>query len=157
MARKFYGQKTFTATVNGHDYKFCCAGQDTNYGFRHVCIRYKDLGNVNFSAFSSSKMSRACYYNRTWESFKYETVLKKEIDRQDLPKEIKQEIYNQLILGIQKAEHEKAEKEIQQFKEIYNNCSDRQKQMLSNLPLMTSEEDVRSVKALMLLGQVMGV
>jgi hypothetical protein len=38
MARKFYGRKVFEAIADGRKFSFTCFGQDTSYGFRHVCF-----------------------------------------------------------------------------------------------------------------------
>ena len=47
---------------------------------------------------------------------------------------------------------------VNRFQKIYNDCSPRQKEMLANSNIhLKSEEDVKSVEALMLLGQLMGV
>ena len=37
MAYKLYGREVFTATVNNKKYTFTCYGQNTSYGFRHIC------------------------------------------------------------------------------------------------------------------------
>ena len=89
MARKFYGKQTFTATVNGNNYVINCYTQDTNYGFRHVAF----LDNPD--RYYETQLAKACYYNRTWESFRYETVLKSAIEK--LPKADQEGLYNILI------------------------------------------------------------
>jgi len=45
-----------------------CWSEDTRYGFRHLAeLRYKH---------ELMETSKACYYNRTWESFQFESVIK---------------------------------------------------------------------------------
>lgn len=150
MANKFYNEQNFKATVNGHEYVFCCASQSTSYGFRHVCVRYRDCGSVNFRAFRASDISRCSYYNRTWERFKYETVLRKEIERQDLPKEVIDELVAILIDGKAQKEHEECEKQIAAFQALYNNTSDTFKEKAKNIHI-TSEEQAQEVMSLMKL------
>ena len=50
-------------------YKVTCRSERTRYGFRHLAT----LTDNNFNVVGRSK---ACYYNRTWESFTYETVIR---------------------------------------------------------------------------------
>ena len=50
-----------------------CSYQKTRYGFKHTAVYYKDglaMGTT-----------KCCYYNRTWESFEYESVLKQALDK----------------------------------------------------------------------------
>lgn len=55
-----------------NDYKIICNWVDTRSGFKHTAILYKN-GLLVFE-------TKICYLNRTWESFEYESVLKKVID-----------------------------------------------------------------------------
>jgi hypothetical protein len=49
------------------DYNIVCNWQSTRYGFRHLATLHKD-------GFEIAK-AKACYYNRTWERFEFETVM----------------------------------------------------------------------------------
>lgn len=42
--------------------------QKTSYGFRHIATLIKNSQEVD--------KAKCCYYNRTWESYEYESVLK---------------------------------------------------------------------------------
>jgi hypothetical protein len=44
-----------------------CRSENTSYGFRHLATLYVDG--------SERETAKACYHNRTWEKFQYETVL----------------------------------------------------------------------------------
>ena len=146
MARKFYGKQTFTATVNGNTYVINCYTQDTNYGFRHVAFLEK--------GYYETQLAKACYYNRTWESFRYETVLKSAIEK--LPKADQEGLYNILINKTAQEEHERCEKEFQAFEALFNKTSDTFKQAVANSNLiMNSDEDVSMVKSLMALDIVL--
>lgn len=62
--RKINWDKTFTLedeiTIN-------CGWQKTNYGFRHLATVRKDLKKIGYA--------KVCYYNRTWERYKYQSVV----------------------------------------------------------------------------------
>jgi hypothetical protein len=53
-------------------YNVVCNSQGTRYGFRHLATLHKN-------GFSIGK-AKICYYNRTWERFRYESVLLKIIN-----------------------------------------------------------------------------
>lgn len=78
MARKFYNHKYFQI---GQHLTAECDTQDTRSGFRHLCIlRHNGAIVVN---------TKACYQNRTWESFDYQTVIQSAIDRAGLTPQLK--------------------------------------------------------------------
>ena len=146
MARRFYGKQTFTATVNGREYKINCYGQDTNYGFRHVA--FLDRG------YTEEQLAKACYYNRTWERFTYETVLSRAIEK--LPKEDREQLHDILIERKAQADHERCEKEIQAFQSLYEKTSPEFKERMAKSDIiMQNDDDVRAVKGLMLLDMVL--
>ena len=48
-------------------YNVVCNSQATRYGFRHLATLHKN-------GFEISR-AKCCYYNRTWESYEFESVL----------------------------------------------------------------------------------
>ena len=56
-----------------NEYQIICESQSTRYGFRHVAILLKNGYEVD--------KTKICYYNRTWESFEYECVIRKLINK----------------------------------------------------------------------------
>lgn len=68
---KYYDMRIFNLD---QDYTIVCNTQNTRYGFRHLaslCEKgYNNIGNT-----------KICYYNRTWERFRYESVLRDLIDK----------------------------------------------------------------------------
>jgi len=56
--------KGFTAT---------CWWEDTRYGFRHLCVLYKDG--------RSMATEKACYYNRTWECYEFQSVISRAVEK----------------------------------------------------------------------------
>lgn len=124
MARKFYGEQQFHCTVKGatpqedRRYSFYCKSQDTSYGFRHVC--YDNRFN---------QVAKVCYYNRTWERFRYETVLTQAIEK-SVPKADQQAVKDILIEKKAEADHAKAEADIKAFAEVWGKTSDKTKDMV---------------------------
>lgn len=53
--------------VNGIDYELVCESRNTRSGFAHDCTLFKD-GRQTAKA-------TCYYYNRTWESYRYQTVM----------------------------------------------------------------------------------
>ena len=66
MSKKHYNEKTFEITK---ELKVKCWTENTSYGFRHLAELERDYYTVD--------KAKSCYYNRTWESYDYESVLKK--------------------------------------------------------------------------------
>ena len=149
MAYKLRNREVFEAVVNGNSYTFTCYTQDTSYGFRHICC--DGFSNTDVCRYVKDDIiAKATYYNRTWERFRYETVLRQAIEKQ--PKADQQGVHDILIEKKSQAEHEQAEKEIAQFKALYDKTSDKFKQTSANSNLiMNDEKDLNLVKGLMAL------
>ena len=72
-----------TKIIKTNDYSFIacfdCTSEGTRYGFRHLCILiYYDLKD---DLIDGSAHDKCCYYNRTWESYEYRTVMRKTVMR----------------------------------------------------------------------------
>jgi hypothetical protein len=53
-------------------YEITCTSEKTRYGFRHLANLYRTgLSGTTVLV----EKAKECYYNRTWESFEYETVI----------------------------------------------------------------------------------
>lgn len=131
MAYKLYGRQVFEAEVNGKKYTFTCYSQNTSYGFTHVCT--EGYNNTTERKWIRSRIiAKACYYNRTWESFQYETVLRKGIENLCEPQEVKDKLYAILITKTAQDEHEKVEKEVKAFEALWNGLSEENKQHIRN-------------------------
>ena len=131
MAYKLRKRQVFEATVNGKKYTFTCYSQDTSYGFRHICT----LGYNNTTECKWIKgdiIARASYYNRTWERFDYETVLRNGIQNLNETKEVKERLHAILIERKAEAEHEEAERQVAQFEALWNGLSEENKQHIRN-------------------------
>ena len=136
----------FTAKVNGEDITFRCHTTWTRNGFCHTA----HYTGWDYSI-TDSKIS---YYNRTWERFEYESVLKRAIEK--LPKDIQQAVYDQLIDHKAAEEEKAAEEQFEAFKKLHDSLSPENKERLANSGIeMHSESDVRSVMGLMGLMSLM--
>ena len=136
MATRCYSQKLFTATIDGKDYTFGCHTTDTRMGFCHTCYDY-----------AHDKTSKASYYNRTWESFEYETVLRRAIEK--CPKRLQQPLTDILIHKKVQEIHERCERDVERFKQLHAGLTDKQKELLAQAPPMQTEADMQSTMAVM--------
>ncbi len=140
---KHYDIQHFTAKVNGKEITFRCHTTNTRTGFCHTA--HYTGWDYNLTD------TRVSYYNRTWERFEYESVLKRAIDK--LPTDVRQQVYDQIIDGKAAEEEQKAE---EQFQKLHEGLSDDNKERLANSGIeMHSEEDVRGVMGLMALMSLM--
>ena len=143
---KQYDVRYFTAKVNGKEIEFRCYTTDTRNGFCHTAHYVGwdyDLTDT-----------KASYYNRTWERFKYESVLKRAIEK--LPKEVRQQVYGQIIDGKAAEEEQKAEEMVEKFQRLHESLSEENKERLANSGIeIHSEGDAKAVMGLMALMSLM--
>jgi coenzyme F420-reducing hydrogenase alpha subunit len=143
---KQYDVRYFTAKVNGKEIEFRCYTTDTRCGFCHTAHYVGWEYEITDT--------KASYYNRTWERFEYESVLKKAIDK--LPKEIRQTVYDQIIDGKAAEEEQKAEEMVEKFQRLHESLSEENKERLANSGIeIHSEEDAHAVMGLMALMNLM--
>lgn len=138
MATKRYGQQEFTAEVNGKVYTFHCWTTNTRSGFCHSCANYGGLFDT---------VTKIGYLNRSWESFRYESVLARSIDK--CPKGMQKELRKQLIDKTAKEEREKAEAFVSAFQAEHEKLSDRNKEILANSPTIETQEQAEGVLGVM--------
>ena len=69
---KAYGQQVFSKQL-GNDISVVCRTEDTRTGFRHIAELF-----INGQFRGSAKCT---YCNRTWERFRYESVLLEAIEK----------------------------------------------------------------------------
>lgn len=157
MAYKLYGREVFRAEVNGKEFIFTCYGQGTAYGFRHICtLGYSDTDVCRY--IKDDIIAKSCYYNRTWERFKYETVLARGIENLDESKETKQALHDILIEKKAQAEHEECERQTKAFETLWNGLSDKNKEHIKNGlgdNLITTTEQANAVMGVMQLMNLM--
>jgi coenzyme F420-reducing hydrogenase alpha subunit len=146
MAVKQYDVRYFSAKVNGKEIEFRCYTTDTRCGFCHTAHYVGWEYNLTDT--------KASYYNRTWERFEYESVLKRAIDK--LPEDVRQQVYDQIIDHKAAEEEQKAEEQFEAFKNLHDGLSEENKTRLANSGIeMHTEEDVRGVMGLMALMTLM--
>ena len=136
----------FTAKVNGNEVTFRCYTTWTRNGFCHTAHYVGWDYDINDT--------KASYYNRTWERFTYESVLKRAIDK--LPTDVRQQVYDQIIDHKAAEEEQKAEEQFESFKALHEGLSEENKERLANSGIeMHSEADVKGVMGLMALMTLM--
>lgn len=146
MAVKQYDIRHFSATVNGQEITFRCYTTDTRSGFCHTA----HLMGWKYDITDT----KASYYNRTWERFEYESVLKRAIEK--LPKEIQKPVYDQIIEGKAAEVEEECNKQLEAFERLHSSLSDENKERLANSGIeIHSESDVKGVMGLMALMSLM--
>ena len=143
MAYKYYGRTVFSCEIKGRKYSFTCFGQDTRYGFRHVCFEGDDIYYPEYA--KSSLLNKCCYYNRTWECFQYQTVLHGAINKLDIDEETKQALKTILIDRKEIEVKEEAEAWTKDFEATYNSLSDKNKEILKNTPHIETQEQAQGV------------
>lgn len=144
MAYKYYNHKNFDVELSKDEYiTLQCSTQNTRYGFRHVC---------DFIAPGERFFTRAkcCYYNRTWESFKYESVLREAARK--LPPEWSAAVW-ELCEKIAAEEHA-AERMYSDFKSAYDAAPAGVKNALRNTTI-TSEDDARAITGILKAAAIM--
>lgn len=77
MARPFYNEKNIVINDNISIY---FRTQDTSYGFRNLA-ELRETSGTGTEYTSETTTAKCTYYNRTWESFTYQTVGHKVIDK----------------------------------------------------------------------------
>lgn len=146
MASKQYDIQYFTAKVNGEEIEFRCYTTDTRSGFCHTA----HLMGWKYEITDT----KASYYNRTWERFEYESVLKRAIEK--LPKDIQQAVYDQIIDHKAAEEEQKAEDMVKSFEALHSALSNEDKERLANSGIeIHSESDAKAVMGLMALMNMM--
>ena len=135
MATKRYNSKTFDFVVNGEHVCFTCDTTKTKNGFCHHV--FASGGGKDY------EHSRVSYYNRTWESFEYETALFHAVDK--FPKSMRAPLRLE-IQAVSKNEHEKAEAFCQAFAANYEALSTEQKKFVQeHTPEITNMNQAKIV------------
>ena len=146
MAVKQYDVRYFSAKVNGKEIEFRCYTTDTRCGFCHTAHYVGWDYDI-----TDTKVS---YYNRTWERFEYESVLKRAIEK--LPNDIQQAVHDQIIDHKAAEEEKQAEDMFNTFKGLYDGLNEENKERLANSGIeITNAAQAKGVMGLMGLMQIM--
>jgi hypothetical protein len=143
---KQYNIQYFSAKVNGEEITFRCYTTSTRNGFCHT---------AHYTGWDYSiNDTKASYWNRTWERFDYESVLKRAIEK--LPKDIQQAVYDQIIDHKAAEEEKQAEDMFNSFKGLYDGLNEENKERLANSGIeITNTAQAKGVMGLMALMQIM--
>lgn len=137
MATKRYNNKTFVFTVNGEEMRFYCDTTNTRNGFCHHV--FAEGGGKDY------EHTRVSYYNRTWETFRYETVLYRAIEK--FPKSLREPLRLE-VEAVALDEHKKAERFIKAFEANFAALSNEQKKFVcDHTPEITNKDQAKIVNA----------
>lgn len=135
MATKRYNEKRFTFMVNGQPLSITCDKTYTRDGFCHHAFLY-GCGFYH-------EHTRVKYYNRTWERFTYESVLRAAVRK--LPKQYRAPLELE-IDTIATDTAAKADAFLQAFKRNYSALSDEQKDFLrAHTPHLETPDQAKAV------------
>ena len=120
-------------TLNGEDVLINCWTYSYSSGWGHrACLVYVGDRFINAE-------KRITYYNRTWEAFKYESMLKKMIytyfNKAD------QKFLNMQVQAIADNEAAQAEAWFNSFVKKYNALSDSTKEKIKNSDVLLNSKD----------------
>ena len=137
MKTKRYNIKTFDFVVNGEHIYFTCSTSNTRNGFCHHVFA--------FGGGKDYEHSRVSYYNRTWETFEYETALYRAIEK--FPKSLREPLRLE-VEAVALDEHRKAERFIKAFTANFAALSDEQKKFVrDHTPEITNKDQAKTVNA----------
>lgn len=137
MATKIYNRTNFDFIVNGEKISFFCNTTNTKNGFCHHV--YVIGGGKDY------EHTRVSYYNRTWESFEYETALYHAIDK--FPKNLREPLRLE-VEALALDEHKKAERFIKAFAANFAALSDEQKKFVcDHTSEITNKDQAKTVNA----------
>jgi hypothetical protein len=121
-----YNKKNFVCNLsNGDTIILHCYSTNTRNGFTHQCY-CTDFPNIT--------KSRISYFNRTWEAFEYESVLRSYIDK--LPANIRAEVRDIILNGGAKKAKEAVEAfdaKLNAFRGNYEALSNNRKEFIKGL------------------------
>lgn len=139
-----YNEKVFLHTTkSGIEYNFYCYSQSTQTGFRHLCYTYSlPIARREGFIYQKDWKSKQCWCNRTWEEFKYKTVLEKAIETTAKSKEDYQELIDVLIKHKIETNKQECKQFLKDFENTYKQLPQDCKDTLvkSNIILETKEQ-----------------
>ena len=125
----------FTAVVDGQEINFRCWSADKS--ITHYC---ED---------EAGRRSRISWGNRTWECFRYESVLRKAIEK--YPRAMQPELRAQIIDRTEKEEAERCGADLARFQSLHASLNEDNKNSLAELPQIETEAQASAVFGLMAL------
>ena len=78
MTNKLKYRQDFKVELSGQVFKLTCYYQSTRTGFRHLCF-YTSMCKNEPS--TKNCIAKCVYYNRTWEKYCYQSVLREAITK----------------------------------------------------------------------------
>ena len=78
MTSKLQNRRDFKVELSGQVFKLTCYYQSTRTGFRHLCF----MTHMCENGYPNTKdyVAKCVYYNRTWEEYPYQSVLRSALE-----------------------------------------------------------------------------
>ena len=152
---KLKNREVFEAVVNGVTYTFTCYTQYCGTHVRELC--YKGRNNTTETRYiKRNQVGKDIFYNRPWYRWRYENALREGIETVAPDKETEQALKDILIEKKSQTEHEKCERDLKAFEEMFNKTSNSFKKAVADSDFMIQDEnDVKLINGLMALDIVL--
>lgn len=147
---KTFNHREFTCEINGRVYNFNCNTTHTRSGFcHHVYDFSQDYGTKCYH-------SRVSYYNRTWESFDYQSALSRHFEKYDkeLAQALRMAIIDRELARINK-EMAAWEKSFKAFSDNLQKAREKRPDAYKNVEV-NSKDDANLVMGLVALEALVG-
>lgn len=133
------------ATLETENFIAYCNIYDNRSGFVHECrLEPKKTIQLKNGAFLSATTAKCQYYNRTWESYEFQSVILKACD--ELPKKEK-ELAKAEFENYGQQKNKELKTQLETFKTNYDSLTEGQKNALKGVTV-ESEEQMSGVCAL---------
>ena len=123
-------QKYGFEVLETENFRAFCNVYNNRSGFVHECrLESKTTGEQT--------TARAQYYNRTWESYHFESVILRACEK--LPKDEREQAKNEFEHYGQEKNRELDQK-LENFKENFNSLTDKQKEIFKNVTVQNEDQ-----------------
>lgn len=134
---KNYEKYGFT-TLETENYRAFCNVYNNRSGFVHECrLEPKKAIQLKNGGFLTATTAKCQYYNRTWESYEFQSVILKACE--SLPKKEREQAKDEFEHYGEEKNRELAQK-LESFKENFNSLTDKQKEIFKNVTVENEEQ-----------------
>ena len=140
---KNYQKYNFT-NIETENFIAYCNVYDNRSGFVHECrLEPKNTIKLKNGSFLTATTAKCQYYNRTWESYEFKSVILKACE--SLPKKEREQAKEE-FKNYGQEKNAELDKKFEAFKENYNTLTDSQKKTLESVTV-TNESEFNAVCA----------
>ena len=132
-----YEKYGFT-TLETENYRAFCNVYNNRSGFVHECrLELKNPVKLKTGGFLYATYAKSQYYNRTWESYEFQSVILKACE--SLPKKEREQARSEFENYGQEKNRELDQK-FENFKENFNSLTDKQKEIFKNVTVQNEDQ-----------------